>query len=195
MLNKILLSSLLFCTACDPVTIALGGAAAAGTVTVRDKEGITGEISDAYLRKKIEAKLFSKDTDLFDRVELIVKHGIVVVIGSVDDESQIERIKEIVGKVQKDKVYFELHVQPATDAKTFAVDAGITSRINAFLRADGNVSSLNYELSTVRGVVYICGTAMTPYERDVVLNYARTTSEVEKVVSYIVIDKPGEEDN
>ena len=36
---------------------------------------------------------------------------------------------------------------------------------------------------------------MTPYERDVVLNYARTTSEVEKVVSYIVIDKPGEEDN
>ena len=185
-----LIGSALFLTACDPVSWLVGGTLVAGTVTVRDKEGISGQITDKYLKERIRIALLNKDKDLYDRIELAVKHGIAVVIGSFDDESQCERVKEIVDNVKVEDVYYELHVEPQAKVGTFAADAGITTRIEASMKSNGNVASLNYDTTTVNGVVYMCGTAMSAYERDVVLNIARTTSGVNKVVSYIKIAKP-----
>lgn len=180
----------LFTTACDPVSWLVGGTIVAGTVTVRDKEGISGQITDKYLKEKIRLALIQKDKNLYDRVEFAVKHGIVVVIGSFDDKSQCERVKEIIDGVKVENVYYELKVEPQAKAGTFAADAGITTRIEASMKSNGNVSSLNYDTTTVNGVVYMCGTAMTAFERDVVLNIARTTSGVVNVVSYIKIARP-----
>ncbi len=189
-----LIGSAFLLTACDPVSWLVGGTVVAGTVTVRDKEGITGQISDAYLKEKIRLTLLNKDKELYDRVELAVKHGIVVVIGSFDDESQCERVREIVDTVQIKDVYYETKVEPQARVGTFAADSGITARIEASMKSNGNVASLNYDTTTVHGVVYMCGTAMTAYERDIVLNIARSTSGVVKVVSYIKIAKPEVED-
>ena len=180
----------LLLTACDPVSWLVGGTVVAGTVTVRDKEGISGQIADKYLKERIRVALLNKDKDLYDRVELAVKHGIVVVIGSFDDESQCERVKEIIDNVKVDDVYYELKIEPQARVGTFAADAGITTRIEASMKSNGNVASLNYDTTTVNGIVYMCGTAMTAYERDIVLNIARSTSGVVKVVSYIKIAKP-----
>ena len=191
--NIVSVFALVSMTACDPVTIAVGGAVAAGTVAVRDKEGVSGEFSDAYLKKKVQLALVKKDKNLSDRVELIVKHGIVVVIGSFDDQSQCARTMEIVRQVAPD-AYDETKVQKKTDVSMFTSDAGITTRINSSLTTDGNVASFNYEVVTVNSIVYIAGTASTIFERDVVLNIARTTSSVEKVVSYIKIAPPKKED-
>ncbi len=176
--------------ACDPLSLLVGGTIVAGTVTVRDKEGIPGQITDKYLKEKVRLALLNRDKNLYDRVELAVKHGIVVVIGSFDDESQCERVRQIIGDLKVNDIYYELKIEPQARAGTFAVDSGITTRIEASMKSNGNVASLNYDTTTVNRVVYMCGTAMTAYERDVVLNIARTTSGVAKVVSYIKIAKP-----
>lgn len=185
-----LIGSAFLLTACDPVSWLVGGTVVTGVVTVRDKEGITGQISDTYLKEKIRLTLLNKDKELYDKIELAVKHGIVVVIGSFDDESQCERVKDIIDTVQVKDVYYETKVEPQAKVGTFAADAGITTRIEASMKSNGNVASLNYDTTTVNGVVYMCGTAMSAYERDVVLNIARSTSGVKKVVSYIKIAKP-----
>lgn len=189
-----LIGSAFLLTASDPVSWLVGGTVVACAVTVRDKEGITGQISDTYLKEKIRLTLLNKDKELYDRIELAVKHGIVVVIGSFDDESQCERVKDIVDTVQVKDVYYETKVEPQAKIGTFAADAGITTRIEASMESNGNVASLNYDTTTVNGVVYMCGTAMSAYERDVVLNIARSTSGVKKVVSYIKIAKPEAEE-
>jgi osmotically-inducible protein OsmY len=184
------LALLLFCTACDPVTLAFGGTAVAGVTAVRNQEGIGGSISDTKLQSAINKALFDKDRELFDKVELSVKHGMVVVIGYVDETSQRDRIMEIVKSVRgATEVYDEIKIQEAPRAGELAADSGMTSRVKSALLFDGNVSSLNYDVTTVKGIVYICGTAQSKYERDVVLNQVRTTSGVEKVVAYIKINK------
>ncbi|MDR1235921.1 MAG: BON domain-containing protein [Holosporaceae bacterium] len=183
------LVALLFCTACDPVTIAFGGTALAGATSVRNQEGITGSISDTKLQSMVNHALFKEDKELFNKVELSVKHGTVVVIGYVDEESQHDRIMEIVKSVKgATEVYDEIKVQEAPRAADLAKDAGITSRVKSALLFDGNIASLNYDVTTVKGVVYICGTAQSKYERDVVFNQIRTTYGVNKVVSYIKIN-------
>jgi osmotically-inducible protein OsmY len=182
------LISLLFCTACDPVTIAFGGTALVGATAVRNQEGITGSISDTKLQSAINHALFNEDKELFNKVELSVKHGMVVVIGYVDEESQRERIMEIVRGVKgASEIYDEIKVQEIPQAIDLAKDSAITSRVKSSLLFDGNISSLNYDITTVKGTVYICGTAQSKYERDVVLNQVRTTYGVNNVIAYIKV--------
>ncbi|MDR1333652.1 MAG: BON domain-containing protein [Holosporaceae bacterium] len=190
------LALLLFCTACDPVTLAFGGTAVAGATVVRNQEGISGSVSDTKLQTLINHALFKEDKELFDNVELSVKHGMVVVIGYVKESSQHDRIIETVKSVKGvGEVYDEVKIQEIPRAADLAKDANITSRIKSALLFDGNVSSLNYDITTVKSVVYICGTAQSKYERDVVLNQARTTSGVNKVVAYIKINSKNSKEN
>ena len=87
---------LLFLTACDPITLAIGGTAAAGVEVARNQNGVTGAISDSALQAQINKFLFDNDRDIFDRVELSVKHGTVVVIGYMKDKDQCNRAMELV---------------------------------------------------------------------------------------------------
>jgi osmotically-inducible protein OsmY len=181
-------SPALFCSACDPVTWAFLGTAGAGAVAVRNEEGLSGSVSDSALQKKVEYVLAK--ADLWDGVELAVKHGMIVVIGHVDDESKRERIMKlikdnVVGSVE---IYNEIQVGKSPNASNFMADSGITSRIKSSLLMDGNVASPNYDVTTVKGIVYICGTAQSSFERDVVLNHIRTTSGVKRTVAYIKIN-------
>lgn len=182
---------MLFFTACDPFTLTLGGAAVVGTEATRNQNGVTGALSDSDIQAKINAKLLKEDSDIFDRVELSVKHGTVVVIGYMKNEEQCRRAMQLIRSIcgSKTIVFDETKIGNIPAAKDFAIDSSITSRVKTSLAFDGNVQSLNYDVTTVKGIVYICGTAQSRYERDVVLNCARTTSGVEKVVSYISINK------
>ncbi|GHU10670.1 hypothetical protein FACS189449_00550 [Alphaproteobacteria bacterium] len=193
--EAIILSSLLFVTACDPVTWIVGGTVVVGTTAVRNQGGISGSLSDNEIQAKINYKLLNKNKDILDRVELCVKHGMVVVIGYMRNEAQCVEAMELIRSIEGiGEVFDETKVQSAPTGKNLAIDSSITSRIKSSLAFDGNVQSLNYDITTVKGVVYICGTAQSSYERDVVLNHARTTSGVEKVVAYVKINERNKRD-
>jgi osmotically-inducible protein OsmY len=188
--NLWVLLPMLLCTSCDPFTWILGGTAIVGSTAVRNQEGVSGSISDTELQTKINNALFISDKDIFDRVELALKHGIVVVIGYMKDDVQREKAMQIIRNIEGCKdAHDETKVQDMPDVSDFASDATITSRLKTSFSFDGNVHSMNYDITTVRGVVYICGTAQTSYERDVAINHARTTYGVEKVVAYIKVNK------
>ncbi|MDR2766417.1 MAG: hypothetical protein LBB63_03075, partial [Holosporaceae bacterium] len=78
---------LLLCVACDPVSWIVGGTALVGTTTVRNQEGVSGSISDTALQTKINNALFVSDSDLSSRVELAIKHGIIIVTGYMKSEA------------------------------------------------------------------------------------------------------------
>ncbi|MDR1334978.1 MAG: BON domain-containing protein [Holosporaceae bacterium] len=183
--------SLLAVTACDPVTIVIGGAAIAGTAAVRNEKGIVGSLSDGKLQTAINHHISCEDPNIFDRVELCLKHGTVVVIGCFKDERQRRRAVELVKEVTDNHnvVFDETSVQKKPSAQECFVDSNITARIKSSLAFDSNVHSLNYDVTTSRGVVYICGTAQSKFERDVVLHNARVTSDVKRVVAYIFLVK------
>ncbi|MDR3151318.1 MAG: BON domain-containing protein [Holosporaceae bacterium] len=191
----VLLPLLLSLVACDPVTWIVGGTAVVGTTVVRNREGISGSISDNELHLKIMQRLFSVNKEFVSKVELSIKHGMVVVIGYMEDDKQCEEVMSTVRSVDGYReVFDETSVQEPPGPKDFAIDSSITSRIKSALAFDGNVLSLNYDVTTCKGIVYLCGTASSKFERDVVVNHARSTSGVEKVVVYIRIDKGNEQE-
>jgi osmotically-inducible protein OsmY len=186
----VLLPLLLLLIACDPVTWIVGGTAVVGTTVVRNRGGISGSISDNELHLKVVQRLFSVNKEFVSKVELSIKHGMIVVIGHMENEKQCEEVMNAVRSVEGYKeVFDETCVQAPPGPKDFAIDSSITSRIKSALAFDGNVLSLNYDVTTCKGIVYLCGTASSKFEREVVVNHARSTSGVEKVVVYVKIDK------
>lgn len=184
-------SLLLSMTGCDPITIAVGGAAVTGSTMVGNEEGVTGSISDTNLQAKVNLAVESINTKLAGRIEFCVKHGMVVAIGYVQNEEDhqkaIEAIKNV--KCYHAEIYDEIKVQNPPTARQIISDGAITTRIKSALKFDGNVRSLNYDVTTVKGIVYICGTAMSEFERNDVINQARSTSGVSRVVAYIKIKR------
>ena len=182
------IGSMLFFTGCDPVTWVVGGTAVAGTTTVGNQNGVPGSLSDVSIQTRINRELLRHN--LFDRAELAVKHGNVVLIGYPKNETQHQKMLEIARFVAgSDHVYDESAIQEAPKPKDVAVDSSITSRVKSAMTFNGNVQSLNYEVTTVKGIVYICGTAQSAFEREIVLNCARETSGVKKVVAYVFINR------
>ncbi|MDR3155891.1 MAG: BON domain-containing protein [Holosporaceae bacterium] len=188
-----LVLALLSTAACDPVTITIGGAAIAGTTAICNEKGIVGSLADGKLQTKINHHVYCKDEDIFDRMELCVKHGMVVVTGYFKNEEQRRRAMALVKEVTDDcAVFDETKVRGKPTAREYFVDSNITSRIKSALAFDGNVQSFNYDITTVNGIVYVCGTAHSKFERDVVLHSARVTSDVKQVVAYIKLVKKTE---
>jgi osmotically-inducible protein OsmY len=72
---------------------------------------------------------------------------------------------------------------------TFAVDTWISTELKAKLIFDAEVSSINYSIETVHGVVYLMGVAQSPVELNRVIEHARNIAYVERVVSYVRLNE------
>lgn len=177
-----LLSSAL--SACAPL-IVCSGAGLAG-VSFRNKEGITGTINDNVIHTAALNRLAAKR--LGNKTETVVKHGRVLVLGYVTSEKEkTEAIEEVKGIKGVKEVIDEIKLGYAQTMETAAKDSWITSRIKTAMTTDGNIHSLNYNITTYNGVVYILGFAESKLEFDALINIARSTSCVNKVVHYIDI--------
>ena len=64
-------------------------------------------------------------------------------------------------------------------------DAWITAQLSATLLFDKEVSSINYSLETVDGIIYLMGIARSREELERVVAHAKEVSYVRRVVSYV----------
>ena len=90
---------------------------------------------------------------------------------------QADGVKEVINEVQIGEGSFGDYTQ----------DTWISTQLKADLLLDAEVSSINYSIQTVRGVVYIIGIAQSDQELQRVLNHARGLANVRKVVSYVQV--------
>ena len=72
---------------------------------------------------------------------------------------------------------------------TAASDTWISTKLKTKMLFDQKVSSINYNLHTIDGVVYLMGVAQDQAELDYVVSLARHTPKVKQVVSYVHVSK------
>ncbi len=169
-------------TSCVPVLVVGGGAIS--TVAMRNRNGVSGTVSDNVIHGNVLSIL--SRISLLKSIEVSVKHSRVLLIGYVENEEQKRIAVEEAAKARGvSEIIDELKIGHKETLERSATDTTITSRIKAAMLFDGNVHCLNFNITTYDGVVYLLGVAETQLENDIVVNVARTTSGVTKVVSYI----------
>jgi osmotically-inducible protein OsmY len=172
-------------TSCIETAVGLGTAAVAASTT---EKGFSTSVSDTVIKGKLTDKFIKNDVSLVTGVESSVSNGAVLMTGKLDSQDQkilatrlaweIKGVKEVINEIQlvSDK-----------SVKTTAKDLAASAQLRAALIGDQEISSLNYSIDVVNGIVYLSGVAENEKERERVIMHAQTLRFAKKVVNYIIL--------
>lgn len=167
----------------------IGAGATAGTAAMEER-GLGGAVDDTVLRTRINGLWSNADERMWRKVGLQVHQGRVLLTGAVDTPEMRDRAVRLAWQAEGVKeVINEIQIADA-GVGGFARDTLISTELKSELLFDGAVSSINYSIETVRGVVYLLGVAQNQAELDRVTNHARGIEYVKKVVSHVRIKPP-----
>jgi osmotically-inducible protein OsmY len=177
--------------ACTPLGMATGAAASVG-VAASQEGGLSRAASDLRIQAEINDLWFKSNVNSFLKLDLTVNQGRVLVTGVVQDpEERVEAIRLAWQPEGVKQVINEIQVANSRGISGFARDSWITTRLRTALTFDRNVQSINYSIDTVKGVVYLIGTAQSQAELNRVIEIARTIPDVRRVVSYVKLAGKG----
>lgn len=168
---------------------ALAVAGVAGATVLVAKDRTLGEgVDETTGGTEIRAKLLGADFSAFSRISVEVSQGRVLLAGAVptmEHKLEAERIAWSSPSVKK--VENTLDIGPRADFWRASWDALITTEVRTRFLADDDVKSINFNIETHRGVVYLMGVARQELELRRAVEIARRVGGVERVVSFIEV--------
>ncbi len=165
------------------------GAVAAATKVATDPRTTGRQVDDETLEEKINYRL-NKDAQLKEeaRVVIVSYNGKVLLAGQAPNKVVADTARKItLGQQGVKLVYNEIRVAKKIGASQITTDAWITTQVKTQLLANVYVKSNNVKVLTENGEVFLMG-YVTPQEAKIVINIARHTKGVKKVIpafSYI----------
>ena len=187
LLIKILLvlTCLINLTNCAPAVVGVGTAAVAASST---EKGFSTSVSDSVIFAKISDKFIQEDASLITSVDLSVNDGAVLLTGKVKNFEKKMLITRLSWEVKGVKeVINEVQVSSRVSIKDVAKDVAASAQLRASLISDPDISSLNYSIDVVNGIIYLAGVASDENERNRVVSHAQLTRFTKKVINYIIL--------
>ncbi len=185
--SVLLVSSALVLSGC---VAAVAGIAGTTGYTAAQERTMGNAVDDASIQTQIKTKYFHEHVDhLFNDINTDVYEGRVLLKGRVlhpDHRVEAVRIAWSVEGVKEVISEIEVEGQPLS-IKRLAQDEWLTAQINGKLLITKGIASINYNVDTVNGVVYLIGVAASRDELDKVLDITRRVEGVDRVVSHVRI--------
>ena len=175
--------------------LSLGGCTAAGVATAAggaaglsaaQEGGISRAVDDAVIQTQINDLWLREDVKIFQKLDLTINNGRVLITGVVQDpQHRVDAVRLAWQPKGVKQVINEIQVAEGDGIPGFFRDNWITTRLRSAITVDRDVQSLNYNIDTVKGVVYLMGFAQNQVELNRVVETARTIPNVKQVVSYV----------
>jgi osmotically-inducible protein OsmY len=177
----------LLLSACTPAGLAMGAGATAG-VAASEERGIKGAGNDTLIRVAINEAWLNEDFDTFNRLNLQIYEGRVLLSGRVPDQARADKAVQLAWQAEDVReVINEIEISDAGALDDFANDTLINARLDSELLFDGEVNSINYSTRSVAGTVYLLGVAQDRAELDRVFRVARDIPNVKRVISHVIM--------
>lgn len=173
---------------CAPVIV--GGAATTVASSAAEERGITGVWDDTKIKTQILWHYRQLDKGPSGDIEVVVRQGCVLLTGSVDQpEAKVEAVRLAWKVPGVREVKDEITIGKSETITSFANDSWITTKIKSTLLFDKDVHSVNYNVQTINGVVYVMGVSPNERELNKVLDRVRRVPGVKEVVNYVEVGK------
>ncbi|MFH1158534.1 MAG: BON domain-containing protein [Pseudomonadota bacterium] len=155
-------------------------------VAAAQEGGIRTSMTDNAIQLKINDLWFKNNFEMFRKLSTTVKEGRVLIIGSVPNpDMRVEAIRLAWQAEGVKQILNEITVDDGSGITAMLTDSWTTSNLKTKLLLDKYIQSINYNVDTVNGNVYLMGIAQDQKELDRVIGYARNASRVSNVVSYV----------
>lgn len=185
LITALFLTFSLALTACAPALVGVGTAAVAASST---EKGFSTSVSDNVIKTKLADRFLRDDVDLVQGVSVSVNEGAVLLTGIVATQEKKINATRLAWEIKGVReVVNEIEVTDSTSIKTKAKDFAAAAQFRLKIIGDSNVSSLNYSVDVVDGVVYLSGVAENEEERARVVALAQELPFAKKVVDYIIL--------
>ena len=181
----LLISSALALSGCVNAAIGIGTAAVAASTT---EKGLSTSVSDSVIQAKLSESFLQTSQSIFLKVETSVNDGSVLLTGKLKTQEEkitatrlsweIRGVREVINEIQ---------LSDASSFKSSAKDLAASAQLRAALIRDANISSLNFSVDVVNGIVYLSGVAKNEEERERVVAHAQELRFAKQVVSYIIL--------
>lgn len=172
--------------ACSPAGTMVGGGAVL-TRAVLEERTTLAALDDTAIALGIENRLGNHSGELFRDVSVDVTEGAVVLTGSVPRAAdRVAATKAAWATPGVAGVADELVVAEDSGTRAYLEDMRISNRVRYELLTDLEVSSINYNVTTIDRVVHLTGIAVSRDELSRVIDHARRTRGVERVVSHVL---------
>lgn len=182
----VLTSSALALSGCIGAAVGIGTAAVAASTT---EKGFSTSVADGVIETKLVDRFIQNDAALVTGIEKSVNNGSVLLTGRVETIEQkvlatklaweIKGVREVVNEVQ---------VTQDNSLRDKAKDLAASGQLRAALIGDQNISSLNFSIDVVNGIVYLSGVASDEMEKERVIAHAQELRFAKKVVNYIILE-------
>lgn len=164
---------------------ALGAVGAVGLASAKDKT-LGESLDDAATTAFIKGRLLAVSAERFGEVDIKVADGLVLLSGRVnapEDRVEAEGIAwEPSGTLD---VANEVRIEPPGGFVANVADEVISARVRARLIGSATVKSINFNVETYNGVVYLMGIARSAEELRRAAEEASVVGGVQQVVSYV----------
>jgi osmotically-inducible protein OsmY len=181
----LLISSALALSGCVNAAIGIGTAAVAASTT---EKGLSTSVSDSVIQAKLSESFIQTSQSIFLNVETSVNDGSVLLTGKLKTQEEkitatrlsweIRGVREVINEIQ---------LSDASSFKSSAKDLAASAQLRAALIRDTDISSLNFSIDVVNGIVYLSGVAENEEERERVVAHAQELRFAKQVVSYIIL--------
>ncbi|MEI8394934.1 MAG: BON domain-containing protein [Rhodospirillaceae bacterium] len=169
-----------------PVVVGATGATTA--VKASQERGLSGALSDVEIHARVNDLWFRNDLDMFNRMNLTVDQGRVLLTGRAANPDQRVLAVRLVWQVPDVKeVINEITIDNQSTLMDSASDTWIATQLRTVLVIDRKISSVNYSIDVVDGVVYLMGVAHSEAEAQQAISDAKSISRVKRVVSYVKV--------
>ena len=185
LITALLMTSLLALSACAPAIVGVGTAAVAASST---EKGFSTSVADGVIKTKLADKFLRTDVELVEKVSIAVNEGAVLLTGTISTQEKKINATRLAWEIKGVReVVNEVNVTDSASLKTRAKDFAAAAQLRLKIIGDGEVSSLNFSIDVVNGVVYLSGDASTDEERARVVSHASELRFAKKVVNYIIL--------
>lgn len=163
-------------------------AACSSVGSINDERSIGRQLDDTNASVSIKSAMLRSEGFALDGVDVEVTEGIALLTGRVpreDDRLMAECLAW--SSVAVRNVANEIQVGTDQGFRDRARDAEITARVNGRLISDRAVRSINFNVETRNGRVYLLGVARNRGELERASSHASLVEGVQDVVSYVRI--------
>jgi osmotically-inducible protein OsmY len=166
---------------------ALVGAGTETGIALAEERSVGNKVDDSVLYTDIGKRLIQAKNNLYYSVTVRVRHQRVMLTGIVPTEALAQRAVSAAWQAKGTKeVINEIIVGDAKFIDT-ANDYALKKNLEARLLATKDVWVINYSIDVVNGTAYLLGRTYDRAELNRVMNVAKTTKGVKRVVSHLQV--------
>ena len=183
---SILLLITFFLSGC--VGVSSKGIFGTGVSVALDPRSLGTQIDDSIMQKNLSARILLVDGKYFLSIKSKVLDGRIFLTGKVDDPEEKLQITKLAWETEGVRsVRNDIKIKEKFNFQQSAKDILITSQLRTALILNKEIKATNYQIDTYKKKIYIYGIALTPDEKELVVNEAKEILDVEDVIASILI--------